>query len=156
MSTSFATVALFVATLTVGVVYGVDVFFAVIGRSALARTRNASLVDVMGHLHAVADARMPIFGATSIVATLAFVVLEGFATPGGALGLIALLALLLHLALYLAVARPINAQLSYAAQQGADLPEGRALQQRWNQIIGWRALLLLTAFGCLLGAGFVF
>src|SRR5690349_15863307 len=79
MSTSFATVALFVATLTVGVIYGVDVFFAIIGRSALARTRNASLVDVMGHLHAVADARMLIFGATSIVATLAFVILEGFA-----------------------------------------------------------------------------
>ena len=44
--------ALFVlAVLCTGVVYGVDVFFAVIGQRALAESDDAAIADVMGRLH---------------------------------------------------------------------------------------------------------
>jgi hypothetical protein len=51
------------------VVYGVDVFFALIARPALRRVDEASLTQVLGHLHAVADARMPLFDATALLTT---------------------------------------------------------------------------------------
>jgi hypothetical protein len=61
-----------VAVLGTGVVYGVDVFFAVIGRRALAGSSDATIAEVMGRLHQVADARMPIFGVIGLLATIAF------------------------------------------------------------------------------------
>lgn len=69
------------AVLCTGVVYGVDVFFAVIGRRALAESSDAAIADVMGHLHQVADARMPIFGVIGLVATIAFAAVSPIGTP---------------------------------------------------------------------------
>ncbi|RZK53077.1 MAG: hypothetical protein EOO59_12880, partial [Hymenobacter sp.] len=53
------------ALLSTGVVYGTDVFFALVARPALRRADEASLTRVLGHLHAVADVRMPWVGATA-------------------------------------------------------------------------------------------
>jgi hypothetical protein len=58
---------------------------------------------------------------------------------------LALVMLLTHLALYLTVAKPINLKMSEAAVKDI-MPENiRALQQRWDSIINYRAALLTMA-----------
>jgi hypothetical protein len=53
----------------------------------------------------------------------------------------ALILLLIWLALYTKVSAPINRQMTTAAEAGRALPNGRALQAKWDSIIGVRAVL---------------
>ncbi|MEM9008777.1 MAG: hypothetical protein AAGE59_35360, partial [Cyanobacteria bacterium P01_F01_bin.86] len=78
------------AVLCTGVVYGVDVFFAVIGRRALAESTDAAIVDVIGRIHQFADARMPFLGVTGLLATIAFAVTSPTGTLVSWLALIAI------------------------------------------------------------------
>lgn len=75
-----AKVLLMLGILSAGIVYGVDVFFAVVGRPALAASSDAALANVMGHLHKTADARMPVFGVLGVLATLALIVVTQVGT----------------------------------------------------------------------------
>ena len=61
------------ALLGVATVFGTDVFFCVVGRTALARVGDAALVETMGRLHEVADRRMPIFGVMGIALAMPLV-----------------------------------------------------------------------------------
>jgi hypothetical protein len=54
-------ISLAFALLGAAAVYGTDVFFCVVGRTALAQVSDAALVETMGRLHEVADRRMPLF-----------------------------------------------------------------------------------------------
>ena len=72
---------LVLAILSAGVIYGVDVFFAVVGRSALASSDDRAIATVMGHIHKTADARMPLFGVLGILATSAFAIAAQLGTP---------------------------------------------------------------------------
>ncbi len=145
------------ATLGVGVAYGTDVFFAAIGRKALGQTADASLTDVMGRLHEYADVRMPLFAVTGMFSTLGLVFAAHLGTAASGLALAAFAALVIHLSLYLSVAKPINARLTEAARQmsagGEAPPNARRLQQRWDSVIVPRALLLGFAMFCLALAG---
>ena len=148
---SFGMVAL--ALLSSGVVYGIDVFFALIARSALRRVDDASLTQVLGHLHAVADARMPIIGVTALLSTAGlFFVAGGWPTLPGRLALLALVGLLTQLAAYLLVAQPVNKRQTAAAFQNQTPPDARALQDRWDSVIGLRAGALTLAMAALIGA----
>ncbi|WP_425145480.1 hypothetical protein [Deinococcus sp.] len=136
---------LILALLSAGVVYGTDVFFAVVGRAALRGVSDAALTETMGRLHQVGDARMPIFGATALISALALVFT---ARPGSAASLFALLALAglgTQLAAYLRVAQPINRQQTAAAQRGVTPPNARELQQRWDSVLPLRALGMTAA-----------
>ena len=144
---------LILAILSTGVVYGVDVFFAVIGQRALAQSGDAAIAEVMGHLHEVADARMPVFAATGMIATLALAILSPVGTTLSWLALISLAGLFAQLALYLAVAKPINAEMTRAIQQGQVLADIRDLQNRWDSVIVGRALAMTIAIFCLTAAG---
>lgn len=144
---------LILAILSAGVVYGVDLFFAVIGRRALAQSSDAAIADVMGHLHGVADARMPVFGITGMLATLAFAIAVQVGTTSSWLALISLAGFLTQLALYLAVAKPVNSKMTKAIQQGQILADIRALQNRWDSVIISRALAMTLAVSCLIAAG---
>jgi hypothetical protein len=146
---SFGLVAL--ALLSSGVVYGTDVFFALIARSALRRVDEASLTQVMGHLHAVADARMPLFGATALLSTGGlFFAAGGWATLPGRLALLALAGLLTQLAAYVLVAQPVNKRQTAAALQHQTPADARALQKRWDSVIGLRAAALTLAEAALI------
>ncbi|TDW96730.1 DUF1772 domain-containing protein [Dinghuibacter silviterrae] len=135
------------ALLSTGVVYGTDVFFAIAGKKAAAASRDASVADLLGHTHRVADKRMPFIGVTSLVTTLLYALTSGrLLWPG-----VALVLLLGHLALYLSIAKPINARLTSAAVQGTTPTDTRALQVRWDGIIGYRAVLLTLAMLALIG-----
>jgi hypothetical protein len=144
---------LILAILSTGVVYGVDIFFAVIGRRALAQSSDAAIADVMGHLHEVADARMPVFGITGMLATLAFAIVVQLGTTSSWLALIGLAGLLTQLALYLSVAKPVNTKMTKAIQQGQILADIRDLQNRWDSVIISRALAMTLAVTCLTAAG---
>ncbi len=144
---------LILAVLSVGVVYGVDVFFFVVGRPALAQSSDAAIADVMGHLHGVADTRMPVFGIAGLLATLAFAIVVHLGTASSWLALIALAGLLTQLVLYTAVAKPVNTKMTEAIQQGQILADIRDLQNRWDSVIISRALAMTLAIVCLTAAG---
>ena len=146
-------VILALALLSTGVVYGTDMFFAVIGRRALAMSSDAGVADVMGHIHEVGDARMPVFGVLGILSTLAFLLLVGLGTSASWLGILALLAQVAFLVLYNVFSKPINLQLRHAAQSKQVPTETRTLQQRWDQVVVLRAILLFIAVSSLITAG---
>lgn len=118
------------AIVCTGVVYGVDVFFAVIGQRALADSNDAAIADVMGRLHRVADARMPIFGVIGLLTTITLAVLSPIGTLVSWLTLIAIAGLLVQLSLYLIVAKPINTKMTEAVRHKAVLTDIRELQNR--------------------------
>jgi hypothetical protein len=61
----------------------------------------------------------------------------------------ALILLLVWLTLYARVSAPINRQLTAAADTGQVLPNARALQAKWDRIIGARAMLQGLALAAL-------
>jgi len=141
--TDFARLAALVAVLATAVVYGTDVFCALVLRPALARVDDRALVAVMGNVHLYGDRRMPVPGAISVVAAAAGVVLAGLGGRWVAAGASATAVglLLIWLALYLRVSAPINRRLTTAATAGDVPPDARVLQSDWDRIITARALL---------------
>jgi hypothetical protein len=141
------------ALLSTGVVYGTDVFFALVASSALRRADAASLTRVLGHLHAVADARMPPIGATALLSTAGLALATGgWRTLPGGLALLALAGLLTQITAYLRVAKPVNQAQTAAAEHDIIPPDARALQSRWDSVIGLRAGALTLAMGALVAA----
>jgi Domain of unknown function (DUF1772) len=135
--------AALIAVLATAVVYGTDVFCAIVMRPALAAVDDRGLVAVMGRVHRYGDRRMPVPGVLGVVATAATALLAAVAAhwsqaiAAGA----AVLPLLVWIVLYTQVSAPINRRLTAAADAGQLLPEGRALQAKWDRIIGARAML---------------
>ena len=71
--TLLARLAALLAIMGVGVVYGTDVFGALVQRPALARVDDATLTATMGNVHRYGDRRLPVPGAVGIVAAAAAV-----------------------------------------------------------------------------------
>ncbi|WP_114936633.1 DUF1772 domain-containing protein [Mucilaginibacter endophyticus] len=145
MNTSLLHVFNGLAIVTTAVVFGTDVFFALVGKKAAAKSKDASVADVMGHFHEVADARMPLVGVAAILSTLLQVMVAGLHTFQGQLAAISLAALLTHLAIYFTIARPVNNIMVDAVKFGRIVNNIRELQQRWDRVIGLRAALLFIA-----------
>jgi hypothetical protein len=136
-------IAAVVAVLSTAVVYGTDVFCAMVLRSALASIDDGALVVVTGHLHRYGDRRMPVPGILGVLATAACAALAAVSqhwAQAVAAG-IALVLLLGWLAIYARVSAPINRQLTAAAIAGQPIPNGRALQANWDRVIDARAIL---------------
>ena len=131
------------AVLSTAVVYGTDVFCAIVLRPALSSVDDRALVAVMGSVHRYGDRRMPVPGVLGVVATATSAVLATVAahwTQAIAAGT-ALVLLLVWIVLYTQVSAPINRQLTAAADAGETLPNGLALQAKWDKVIGARAML---------------
>jgi hypothetical protein len=143
--------AALIAVLGNAVVYGTDVFCAVVMRPALARVDDRALGAVTGFVHRYGDRRMPVPGVIGIVAAAASTALAAVAAhwlQATAAG-IAVVLLLIWLLLYTRVSAPINRQLTAAADSGRILPNVRALQARWDRIITARAALQGVALAAL-------
>jgi len=132
-----------IAVLGTAVVYGTDVFCALVQRPALAHVDDRVLLAVMGNVHRYGDRRMPIPGVIGIAAAVVSAVLAAASgrwpqviAAGVALGL-----LVVWLALYLSVSAPINRQLTAAADQSEPPRNARALQHSWDRVITIRAVL---------------
>ncbi|MEM6430853.1 MAG: hypothetical protein AAF708_16565 [Deinococcota bacterium] len=140
-----AVLSLALALLAVAVVYGTDVFFAVVGRAALANSSDAAVAEVIGNIHAVADVRMPFFAATGLLGSILSLLFVGISQPRSVVMVLVIVLLLVHMGLYFTQARPINRQFVSAVQCGNVLAEARTLQQTWDQIVVIRAVLLTFA-----------
>jgi hypothetical protein len=138
-----AHIASLVAVMTTGVVYGTDVFCALVQRPALARVDDAALTAVMGNVHRVADQRMRVPGILGILGAAAACVLAAVADRGlASVAAGAALALLVvWLLLYVRVSAPINATLTAAAAEHKTPSNARALQNAWDRVITPRAIL---------------
>lgn len=144
-------VAVLIAAMGTAVVYGTDVFCAVVLRPALASVDDRVVVAVTGNVHRYGDRRMPVPGGLGLLATTASAVLAAVASHWEvAIATASALALLLvWLVLYTQVSAPINRQLTAAAVANQSLANGRALQAKWDRIIGVRALLQGLALAAL-------
>ncbi|MCV7300081.1 DUF1772 domain-containing protein [Mycobacterium barrassiae] len=138
-----ARAAALIAVLGTAVVYGTDTFCAIVLRPALASVDDAALVAVTGNVHRYGDRRMPLPGVLGIVAAASSAVLAAIAAQWAQAiaAAVALVLLLVWVVLYVRVSAPINRQLTAAADAGQSIPNGRALQAKWDQIIGIRATL---------------
>jgi hypothetical protein len=138
-----ARVAALIGVMGTAVVFGTDVFCAMVQRPALALVDDGALVAVMGYVHRYGDRRMPFPGVVGMVAAAASAAVAAAAgrwtmaiTAATALAL-----LLVWIALYIRVSAPINRQLT-AAAQASDVPtNARVLQDNWDRIINARAVL---------------
>lgn len=132
-----------IAVLGAAVVYGTDVFCAVVQRPALAEVDDAVLLAVMGNIHRYGDRRMPVPGVLGLVAaavSAALFALSGrWVHAGVAAGAVVLL--VVWLMVYLRVSAPINRQLTAAVDRSETIANVRALQHKWDAVINVRAAL---------------
>lgn len=147
----FFFIATVLAILGSAVVYGTDVFCAMVLRPAFRHVDDHALAAVSGYVHRYGDRRMPVPGALGVGAaavSASVAVITGHlaaAVPATA----ALGALLTWLVLYLRVSAPINRELTEAAADGRTRPDVRALQNAWDRVINIRALLQGIALAAL-------
>ena len=66
----FAIIAALTGVLTAGIIYGTDVFCALVQRPALARLDDATMASVMGRVHEYGDRRLPLPGVIGILAAV--------------------------------------------------------------------------------------
>ena len=131
-----------VAVLGTGVVYGTDVFCAMVQRPALARVDDRVLLAVMGSIHRYGDRRMPVPGVLGLLAAATSAVVAATAgrwTQAVAAG-IAVGLLMVWLLIYLRVSAPINHQLTAAIDQSDPAINARELQHNWDRVITIRAV----------------
>jgi hypothetical protein len=141
------------AVLASAVVYGTDVFWAMVQRPALAHVDDRVLLAVMGNVHRYGDRRMPVPGVLGVVAAAisgALAAASGRWSQAGMAG-VAVGLLLAWLAIYLRVSAPINRELTAAVGQPEPALDVRALQRNWDKVITTRATLqgLAVAALCL-------
>ena len=142
---AFATIAAVTGVLATGIIYGTDVFCALVQRPALARLDDATMAEAMGRVHQYGDRRLPapgIIGILAAAAATAAATVSGSPASATAAG-IALIATLTWLGLYLRVA--VSRALTAAAIAHVTPGNARALQSRWDSIITTRALLMAAA-----------
>ena len=108
------------ALLASAVIYGTDVFCAIVLRPALAQVSDGALTSVMGRVHEYGDRRMPVPGVTGLIAAALAAVtagLAGHAVPVVAAA-VAVSAQVVWLVIYLRISAPVNRALTSAARAG--------------------------------------
>jgi hypothetical protein len=129
------------------VIYGTDVFGAIVQRPAIAAVDDRSLTQVMGHIHRVADRRFAVIAiggliAAAVTAALAAATGHWVSTAAGAL---ATLALVVFSVIYSRISKPVNTALTAAAVAGRVPGDARQLQARWDSVIDGRVALQTLA-----------
>ena len=140
------------AILSVGVIYGTDIFSAIVLRPAMAALTDRELTQAAGRIHEYGDQRLPLPGAAGTIAAAAAAICAAFAGHAAAAALAgaAFAALLGWLGLYLRIAAPINRRMTTAAREHDTPADIRAIQKRWDSIITTRAALQGTAMALLI------
>jgi hypothetical protein len=144
--TLLSQLAALAAIVGTGVVYGTDVFCALVQRPALARVDDATLTAVTGNAHRFADRRMPAHrnprcrrsrrSRRSRRPRRSSRPDRGIGDGGSGV-----LLLVGWLVLYLRISAPIDRTLTAAADAHETPSNARALQRDWDRIIVPRAVL---------------
>jgi hypothetical protein len=154
MITTAIQILAIVAVLANAVVYGTDIFAAVIMRSVYTKLDDSAAIAAAGWGHYFGDKRMPIFGAGGVVTavlTTLVAAIGGHVAAAVAAG-IAVVALVVWLTVYVRVAKPVNTEQTAAAQSGITPPNARALQEKWDSVINVRVALQAIAVAGLCAA----
>jgi len=143
------------SVLAVGIVYGTDVFCAIVLGPALALVDDRTLVSTMGRVHDFGDRRLRVPGIVGIVTAIAATAVAAASGYVGAsvAGAIAVVALAAWLVIYVRISAPVNARLTGAAQRGETPADARQLQSRWDSVITARSglqMLAIVALGTFL------
>jgi hypothetical protein len=136
-----------VALLGGAVIYGTDVFCAIVLRPALAPVSDGALTSVMGRVHEYGDRRLPLPGVVGLVAAALAAITAGIAghvVPAAAAS-VAVAAQVVWLVIYLRISAPVNRALTSAARAGQVPADARSLQARWDSVITARAFLQAAA-----------
>jgi hypothetical protein len=139
------------AILANAVIYGTDVFGAIVLRPAIAAVDDRTLTQLLGHIHRIADRRFPAIGAAGLIAAMATAALAGASGHwvSAAAAALATLALVIFLAIYNRVSKPVNMALTAAALADRVPGDARQLQARWDSVINARVALQTLALAAL-------
>ena len=139
------------ALVATAVIYGTDVFAAIVLRPALAHVDDRTLTGATGYMHDYADRRLPVPGAIGLAATVSGTAVAALAGHPGAVvaGGAAVLAMAVWLLIYRSVSAPVNRRLTAAAHDGRIPGDARALQRQWDRVINARAALQTAAVATL-------
>jgi len=139
------------AILANAVIYGTDLFGAIVLRPAIAAVDDRTLTQLLGHIHRIADRRFPAIGAAGLIAAIATAALAGASGHwvSAAAAALATLALVIFLAIYNRVSKPVNTALTAAALAGRVPDDARQLQARWDSVINARVALQTLALAAL-------
>jgi Domain of unknown function (DUF1772) len=142
------------AVLSVGVIYGTDIFSAIVLRPAMAALADRELTQAAGRIHEYGDQRLPLPGIAGIAAAAAAAICGAVAGHAAAAALAGatFVVLLRWLGLYLRIAAPINRRMTKAARDHETPADIRAMQTRWDSIITTRAALQGSAMALLVAA----
>jgi hypothetical protein len=132
-----------IGILSTAVVFGTDIFFLTVGRSALRLAAESAATEVMGFIHMFADARMPIWGLLAILSNVLLGVLNSGAHRW--LYVASLSTLILFVVFYNLLSKPINRAQTEAARVGETLNNGRELQASWDKVLLIRVPLLAVS-----------
>jgi len=129
------------------VIYGTDVFGAIVLRPAIASVDDRTFTNLMGHVHRIADRR---FFAISVVGLIAAVATTAVAAASGhwvstATAAFATLALISFALVYTRISKPVNQVLTAAALADQVPADARQLQARWDSVINLRVALQTLA-----------
>jgi hypothetical protein len=139
------------AILANAVIYGTDVFGAIILRPAIAAVDDRTFTQLLGQVHRIADRRLAAISIGGLIAAAAMAVLaaasgDWVSTAAGAL---AALALIVFVGVYTRVSKPVNTALTAAAVAGRVPGNARQLQARWDSVINERVALQTLALAAL-------
>src|SRR2546429_8704710 len=142
------------ALMASAVIYGTDVFCAIVQLPARAQVSDRALTSVMGRAHESGDRRLPLPGALGIAAAALAAVTAAIAghAAAAATAATAVTAQAVWLIIYLRISAPINRALTAAAKAGYTPPGARSLQHRWDAVITARAILQAAAAAALCAA----
>jgi hypothetical protein len=140
-----------IAILANAVIYGTDVFGAIVLRPAIAAVDDRTLTQLLGHVHRIADRRFAAIGVVGLIAAVAMAALAAASGRwvGMAAGAMAALALVVFLGIYTRVSKPVNAALTAAALADRVPSDVRRLQARWDSVINVRVGLQTFALAAL-------
>jgi len=139
------------AILANAVIYGTDVFGAIVLRPAVAAVDDRTLTQLLGHIHRIADSRLRAISIAGLITTVAMAALSAasghwVSTAAGAL---ATLALIIFIGIYNRVSKPVNTALTAAALADRVPHDARELQARWDSVINARVGLQTSALAAL-------
>ena len=145
--TALGQVLILVSVLACGIIYGTDVFSAIVLRPALALVDDRTLVSTMGRVHDFGDRRLRVPGVAGISTAIAGTAVVASAGHSGATvaGAVAVVALAVWLIIYARINAPINSRLTAASQRGELPSDVRQLQRRWDSVITARSGLQMLA-----------
>jgi Domain of unknown function (DUF1772) len=139
------------AILANAVIYGTDVFGAIVLRPAIAAVDDRSFTRLMGHVHRIADRRFPAINIAGLIAAAAMAALAAASGHwvSTAAGATATLALVIFAGVYALVSKPVNTALTTAAIADRVPADARQLQARWDSVINLRVALQTLALAAL-------